>query len=303
MTTKTKLNIEASGAVFSLPYHVAEEKGYFIDEGLDLNLIRRQSDWGVTGSSFELVEDHRSASPFSVLTAFETGQSDMYRACEWGQVRRSHDSQRQGRIASRRAAVASQAIIVRPDSPVNTPQDLANIPVGVHFHHGSHYLVIQTLEGFLPRNEIKVVGIKHGNRLLALRQGVVDAVAVMEPWITVATKLGYKIIAEAHYIGSEIAGPDLDEETFAAINRAVTKAVADNHKDIRPYLHYFIEEVPKEIVELKPEDFQLGRLRFVDPTPYPEQDFRRTYDWMVSWDLIAPDAGFEDIVDNRLVAV
>jgi len=61
--------------------------------------------------------------------------------------------------------------------------------------------------------------------------------------------------------------------------------------------------VPKEIVELKPEDFQLGRLRFVDPTPYPEQDFRRTYDWMVSWDLIAPDAGFEDIVDNRLVAV
>jgi len=79
LTTKTKLNIEASGAVFSLPYHVAEEKGYFIDEGLDLNLIRRQSDWGVTGSSFELVEDHRSASPFSVLTAFETGQSDMYR--------------------------------------------------------------------------------------------------------------------------------------------------------------------------------------------------------------------------------
>ena len=155
------------------------------------------------------MEDHRSASPFSVLTAFETGQSDMYRACEWGQVRRSHDSQRQGRIASRRAAVASQAIIVRPDSPVNTPQDLANIPVGVHFHHGSHYLVIQTLEGFLPRNEIKVVGIKHGNRLLALRDGVVDAVAVMEPWITVATKLGYKIIAEAHYIGSEMAGPTL----------------------------------------------------------------------------------------------
>ena len=29
----------------------------------------------------------------------------------------------------------------------------------------------------------------------------------MEPWITVATKLGYKVIAEAHYIGSEIAGP------------------------------------------------------------------------------------------------
>ena len=43
----------------------------------------------------------------------------------------------------------------------------------------------------------------------------------MEPWITVAEKLGYKIIAEAFYVGSEIASDQLDAETFAAINRAV----------------------------------------------------------------------------------
>jgi NitT/TauT family transport system substrate-binding protein len=303
MTQNKPLSIEGSSAIFSLPYYVADEEGYFADEGLDINLIRRAYGWSTLNPKFELIEDHRSVSAFSTFLQFEVGQSDLYRACEWGQVRRSHDSSVGGRIISRRAAVASQAIIVRADSPVNTPQDLANIPIGVHYHHGSHYIAIQTLEGFLAREEIKVVGIDGGNRLLALRDGVVDAVAVMEPWITVAQKLGYKIIAEAHYVGSEIAGPNLDADTFAAINRAVARAVTKINEDIRPYLHYFIEEVPKEIVELQPEDFQLGRLRFVQPSPYPEANFQRTYDWMVSWDLIPANAGFEDIVDNRLVTV
>jgi NitT/TauT family transport system substrate-binding protein len=303
MTEKKTLNIEGSSAIFSLPYYVADEEGYFADEGLDVNLIRGQYGWSALNPKYELIEDHRAVSAFSTFLKFEAGNSDLYRACEWGQVRRSHDSEAGGRIISRRAAVASQAIIVRADSPVNTPQDLANVPIGVHYHHGSHYIAIQTLEGFLPKEEIKVVGIDGGNRLLALRDGVVDAVAVMEPWITVASKLGYKIIAEAHYVGSEIAGPNLDPDTFAAINRAVGRAVTKINEDIRPYLHYFIEEVPEELVALKPEDFQLGRLRFVQPSPYPQENFQRTYDWMVSWDLVTPDAGFEDIVDNRLVTV
>jgi NitT/TauT family transport system substrate-binding protein len=295
-----KLTVDLSPAVFSLPYFVAREEGYFEEEGLDLEFVKKQAGWGTPSGA--LVEDHREVSAFGSLSAFEAGTSSLYRACEWGQIRRSHDSERGGRVISKRAAVASQAIIVRPDSPYNIPQDLANVKVGVSFHHGSHYLVIQTLEGFLPREEIKVVHTD-GNRFVALRDRIVDAVAVMEPWITVADKLGYKILAEAHYVGSEIAGPEVDAETFAAINRAVTKGVGKINQDIRPYLHYFIEEVPSDIVELEPSDFYLNRLRFVDPAPYPEADFQRTYDWMVSWDLIAPDSSFEDLVDNRLTAV
>lgn len=297
-----KLTVEGSTAIFSLPYYVAKAEGYFDEEGVDLEIVRNTNYWSPT-DKIELAEDHHKVSAFGAESAFEAGDSQLYRACEWGQIRRSQDSGREGRVISKRASVASQAIIVRPDSPINIPQDLANVPIGVSFHHGSHYLAIQTLEGFLPRDEIKVIGINKGNRLVALRDGVVDAVALMEPWITVASKLGYKIIAETHYIGSEIAGPDVDAETFAAINRAVAKAVRQINKDIRPYLHYFIEEVPKDLVELEPGDFELGRLRFVEPAPYPEEAFQRTYDWMVSWDLIAPDAGFEDLVDNRLVGV
>ncbi|GAA1997000.1 ABC transporter substrate-binding protein [Microbacterium ulmi] len=290
-----KIRIEAAGAVFYLPYYVAEEEGYFADEGLDVELLRdRAFEWGPA----RFIEDAKFVSSFSSFNLFEAGKSDLYNACEWGQLRRSQDSQRNGKVVARRAAVASQAIIVRPDSPINVPGDLANIPVGVNFHHGSHYLALQTLEGFLARGEIKLVGIKEKNRFLALRDGDIDAVAVMEPWITVAEKQGYKIVAEAHYFGAEIANESLDADTLSRINRAVARGVDKLHEDPRPYLKYFIDSVPEDIEKLVPEDFALGRLRYVHPGPYPEDHFNRTLDWIASWGLIDAQNEFENLVDN-----
>ena len=143
---------------------------------------------------------------------FEEGACDLYRACEWGQVRRTQDSGRGGMIVGKRAAVSTQAILVRPDSPINYPQKLAGKVVGVNFHAGSHYLALMFLEGFIHRDEIKVV---HAGRPLeryeALMAGEVDAVGLMEPWIALAEKNGCKSIGEAHYTGSDIAAPDMDE--------------------------------------------------------------------------------------------
>ncbi|BAZ02529.1 hypothetical protein NIES37_65420 [Tolypothrix tenuis PCC 7101] len=305
--TLKKIKNEISGTVFSLPYYVAQEQGYFADEGLDIEFVQRGS--GDRSPGIQLVDDHRLVSSFGGPSLFEQGESSLYRACEWGQVRRTYDSSRGGQVVAKRAAIASQAIIVRPDSPYNIPQDLANVPVGVNFHHGSHYIAIQTLEGFLPKEEIKVVHIDGGgdrkrfNRFVALRDGLVDAVAVMEPWITVAEKLGYKIIAEAHYVGLEIGSPELDQETFEAINKAIRRAVKDLQADPIRYVKYLIDDVAEDIVRLEPSDFRRNRLRYVDPAPYPEADFRRTYNWMVEWGLIEPDATFQQIVDNRVVAL
>ena len=38
----------------------------------------------------------------------------------------------------------------------------------------------------------------------------------MEPWIALAEKNGCKSLGEAHYIGSDIAAPDMDAETYKA---------------------------------------------------------------------------------------
>jgi NitT/TauT family transport system substrate-binding protein len=295
-----KVKSEVSGTVFSLPYYVAKEKGYFEDEGLDVEFVRRAA--GQKPDTPSLIEDHRAVTSFGGPSPFEQGESALYRACEWGQVRRTYDSQAGARVVAKRASKASQAIIVRPDSPVNIPQDLANVPVGVNFHHGSHYIAIQLLEGFLPKEEINIVHIDGVNRFIALRDGVIDAVAVMEPWITVAEKLGYKVIAEAHYVGLEIGSPSLDADTFEAINRAIRRAVKDLQEDPIPFTKYLIADVDESIVKLSPEDFSRSRLRYTDPSPYTEAEFQRTYDWMVSWDLIGDDSGYDRIVENRVVA-
>ncbi len=53
--------------------------------------------------------------------------------------------------------MASQAILVRPDSPDNYPGTLGNKPVAVNFHAGSHYVALRLLEGYLPKEKIKLV--------------------------------------------------------------------------------------------------------------------------------------------------
>lgn len=294
---------EISGTVFSLPYYVAKELGFFEEEGLDLQFIKRANAQKTELDAIKLIDDHRQVDSFGGPSPFENKETVLYRACEWGQVRRTQDSGVGGQVVAKRAARASQAIIVRPDSPVLIPQDLADVPIGVNFHHGSHYVAIQLLEGFLPRDEIKVVHVEGANRFLALRDGVVDAVAVMEPWITVAEKLGYKTIAEAHYVGLEIGSPELDADTFEAINRAVRKAVKVLQADPYPYVKYLIADVDPSIVALEPHDFSRSRLRYADPAPYSKRDFERTYDWMLSWGLIQPDDSYGHLVDNRIRAV
>lgn len=293
-----KIVSETSSPIFSLPYFVARDEGYFAEEGLDVELVRKDG----REAAIKPIEDHHLISAFSGRSSFEAGESSLYRACEWGQIRRSYDSEAGGQVISKRAAVGSQAIFVRPDDPANHPQDLAGRTVAVNFHHGSHYIAIQSLEGFLAKEEIKVAHVGGPReRFEALRDGRIDAAAVMEPWITVAEKLGYKLIVEAYYVGSEIASPTLDTETYDAIQRAVVKAVHTINADPAPYLHYLIADVPEEIVHLEAADFRRDRLRYTEPAPYPAAQFQRTYDWMVAWDLIPEDADFPQIVDNRLL--
>jgi NitT/TauT family transport system substrate-binding protein len=296
-----KIRNEVSGTIFSLPFYVAKELGYFEAEGLDVELVKRSPGRpSASSDGVRLIEDHELVSSFGGPSPFEQGDTALYRACEWGQVRRTQDSEVGGKLVAKRAARASQAIIVRPDSPYLIPQDLANVPVGVSFHHGSHYVALQLLEGFLPREEIKVVHVDGGNRFVALRDGKVEAVAVMEPWITVAEKLGYKVIAEAHYVGLEIGSPSLDAETFEAINRAVRKAVAVLQKDPYPYVKYLIADVDPSIVPLEPKDFSRSRLRYANPSVYSQKDFERSYNWMRSWNLLKADT-YDNLVDNRVL--
>ena len=88
---------------------------------------------------------------------FEQGKADMYNACEWGNYCRVQETGQGSRQLGRRAIVAYAAIVVRPDSPVYTPQQLADRTIGVPFYFGTHYIALHMLEGFVPREHDQAV--------------------------------------------------------------------------------------------------------------------------------------------------
>jgi NitT/TauT family transport system substrate-binding protein len=298
--TLTKVVVESAEAVLGLHWFVARDYTAR-DEGLEFEIItpgiKTKFDWADPRS-----HDHHLVSSTNYQKAFEQGKADIYRACEWGQIRRTYDNPK-GPIVARRPAMVYQTIFVRPDSPVNATIALAGKSVGVQFHQGSHYSSLAMLEGFIPRDQIRVV---HSGtvqeRYEALMSGETDAATLMEPWISLAHKNGCKEIVSTFYQGTENASQDLDPQVWEAALRAVKKAVKlMQGENKRKYIHYMLEEIPEKYAkQLTPQDFYLPRLRYVDPAPYTKDEFERAYNWMVTWDLVGANANYEGLVCNRV---
>ena len=301
MTTKdsTKIVVESAEAVLGLHWFVARDFTVK-DEGIELEIvtpgIRTRFDWSDPRS-----RDHHLVTPTNYQKAFEEGRADIYRACEWGQIRRSYDNP-EGPIVARRPAMVYQGVYVRPDSPIEAPISLANRSVGVQFHQGSHYATLSMLEGFVSREWINVV---HAGTVLeryeSLMDGEIDAATLMEPWVTLAEKQGCKLLVGTFYQGTENASRSMSQDLFEALMRAVKKAVGLINEDKRRYLHYLLDEIPEKYSSrISPADFHLPYLRYVDPVPYTEEEFERAYNWMLTWDLVGENAEFGTLVSNRI---
>jgi NitT/TauT family transport system substrate-binding protein len=296
---RTKLVVESAEAVLGLHWFVARDHTAK-EEGLEIEIImpgiKTKFDWNDPRS-----RDHHLVSSTNYQKAFDEGKADIYRACEWGQIRRTVDNPK-GPIVARRPAMVYQSIFVRADSPISAPINLAGKRVGVQFHQGSHYATLAMLEGFMRRDEINLVHSGTvGERYEALMSGETDAATLMEPWVTLAHKNGCKELIGTFYQGTENSAATLDRKVWDAANRAVKKAVQLINQDKRKYIHYLIEEIPEKYAkQLKPEDFYLPRLRYVDPAPYTQAEFERAYSWMVGWDLVKPNARYEEMVCNRV---
>jgi NitT/TauT family transport system substrate-binding protein len=289
-----RLVLESTAPFQGLPELVAYDEGLFAAEGLAVEWADR--DKGVEKKTETGVTSPKGVDPFaSHGRLLEQGQADMYNACEWGNYCRVQDTSIGSRQVGRRAIVTYAAMIVAPDSPVYTPQQLANKTIGVPFYFGTHYIALHMLEGFLPRELIKVCRAPNGSRyrLQSLLAGEVDAVTLTEPHITLAEKKGCRTICSAFFHGTEVASDRVDADTYAAFNRAVREAVRRINANKRAYLHYFIDYHAKtdpEIAALRVEDLRESRLVVCDPAPIPLDEMERTFDWLKSWGMLEQTA-------------
>jgi NitT/TauT family transport system substrate-binding protein len=296
-----RLVLETTSPFQGLPELVAYQEGLFDKEGLKVEWADRDEAGILLADT--TITDVKKADPFvSHGMLLEQGKADMYNACEWGNYCRADATAIGSRQVGRRGIVTYAAIVVHPDSPVYTPQQLANRTIGVPFYAGSHYLALHMLEGFLPRNLIKLCNAPIGsrNRLKLLMDGTVEATTLTEPYVTLAERKGCPAICSAFFHGTEVASDRVDAETYRAFNRAVREAVRRINANKRGYLHYFIDyhkTKDPEIATLKPEDLRESRIVVVEPAPIPVDELARTHEWLRSWGMLDETQSPLDLVN------
>ncbi|PYN72618.1 MAG: hypothetical protein DMD96_34465 [Candidatus Rokuibacteriota bacterium] len=299
-----KLVLETTAPFQGLPELVAYDEGLFETEGLLIEWVDREA--GIEKKTALDVTSPKGVNPFaSHGRLFEQGKADMYNACEWGNYCRVQETGVKSRQLGRRAIITYSALVVPPDSPVYTPQQLANRTIGVPFYFGTHYIALHMLEGFLPRDMIKLCQAPNGSRfrLASMLRGEVEATTLTEPHITLAEKKGCRPISSAFFHGTEVASERVNAETYAAFSRAVREAVRRINANKRGYLHYFIDYHGKddpEIAALTIDDLRESRVVVCDPAPIPLDEMQRTFDWLKSWGMLEATASPFDLVNLDL---
>ena len=285
------LRLENTSPFQGLAELVADKEGLFEKEGLTIEWVDREK--GVDKTVHTDINDPKGLDPHvSHGKMFEQGKADMYNACEWGNYCRVQDTSVQsGRQVGRRAIVTFAGLVVRPDSKVYTPQQLAGKLVAVPFYFGTHYLALHMLEGFLPRDQIKLCSAPNGSRYRfdSMMAGEVEATTLTEPYLTLAEKKGCRIVCSAFYHGTEVASDKVDAETYASFNSAVREAVKRINANKEKYLQYFIDchkDKDSEIGTLTAGDLRASRIVMVNPAPIPDRELEATANWIKSGGML-----------------
>jgi NitT/TauT family transport system substrate-binding protein len=279
----TKFRIQPHGR---LQEWVAEEKGYFREEGLDHEFVA--SYYGQT-QGYGSAPTPTVAPPEVVKGAFESyaeGRScEISTACHWAVNMAS--SARHGRMWGHAYSVANSGIYVPPESAIRTPEDLANVEVGVSRHSGSHFSTLQGLESYLSPDQIKLKFIGQlMDRVAALLDRKIEAANGFSAPAYLLEQQGFRKVVDTTFIEAFLFPADAAIEDVERYFRALQRAQRDIDLEPERYKHYFLREIPERYHALADvRTFGPGeRIVFED---YTREMYERTHRWMVSWDLFA----------------
>ena len=265
---------------FRLQEWVAEEKGYFAAEGLEYE-FRETMDSRDARS-------HHIGNKVGAYQTLEAGRScNVSAACHW--TMNVAASNGHGKLYADCYSVSPCGVFVPPDSPVKSPADLAGVPISVGYQSGSHYVTIQALEQYLPRNTIEL-SFEEGmlfRRLELFLEGRSPAVALFNGPYYLAEQLGFrKIIDTTFMIAAMINGtpePDDIRKYFRALQRA------QRDIDLRPdlYTHYYRNEFPERFHAMM-DTRRWGPGERIVFEPYGREAYKQSFDWIAEHAIFEP---------------
>src|SRR2546423_15376532 len=139
-----KPQVAVMNAVHDLPVLVARDKGFFKDEGLDLDFVTTPGMAQVTTShlvKFDSIFDR------PLDSVYNDGGIDQYRMCEWGIMKRAVEADNGGlrgrKIVALGDSMSKFAIVVAGNSDIYEPEMLKDKPIAVTPNNGSHFVTLE----------------------------------------------------------------------------------------------------------------------------------------------------------------
>lgn len=278
-----------------LPQRVASERGYFAEEGVDVELVERDRE-----------DVDRKYIPSEETLTGDHGV-DLYPICKWESIKRTWEMN-DGRVVAK-GTFADQPYAVFTDrSDVTDPADLADVAVGVNRRTGQEYTAIRALEEHMAPDAVTLE--HHGmptDRINALRDGDVAAVTLLEPHSTLAEYLGFERVMEFENHMGIVGAPDLDNDTLAAFLRGYRRAVDAINANPDAFRDQYLSMLDAE-ESVAPDLFaDVDADSLLEGLTVPEYDvpeladageLTEHLDWMKQRDLLDEDAELDRIISK-----
>jgi ABC-type nitrate/sulfonate/bicarbonate transport system substrate-binding protein len=268
---------------FRLQEWVAEEKGYFRDEGLDYEF---RDNYGPGDAA----KKHATPDKVGAYQSFEQGRAcDVSGACHW--TVNIAASSGHGKLYADAYSVAPAGVFVPPESPIRVPPDLAGVPISVGYQSGSHYSTIQALEQYLKLDDIQL-SFADGllfSRLEKLVDRKVPAASLFSGPYYFLEQLGFRKVIDTTFMMASMITGNPDHEDVRRYFRALRRAQRDI--DLRPelYTHYYRNEFPARFREAM-DTRRWGPGERLVFEPYTREVFEQSFEWIAQRKLF-PEGG------------
>jgi len=273
---------------------VAEELGFFTDEGLDYEFqVDGFSARSLAASSVQTTDEVPIVERGAFEDMSEGRACDVSSACHWA-VNAAAAAQH-GRMYGHAYSLSPSAIFVAPDSAYRTPEDLTGVEVGVGYHSGSHYSALQGLERFLDRGQINLrfSGTPHDRTRLLLGRKL-PAVNVFGAQFYIMEQLGFRKIVDTTFMMGFLLSAEADLQDTDRYFRALRRAQQEIDLEPEPYKHYYARELPSDLAALV-DVRRFGPGERIVFEPYTREMYDPTQRWMQTWDLLSQ----EDAAQSR----
>ena len=270
---------------------VAEEHGFFTDEGLDYIFTPNKGNFKTAPSGQHVKK--------GAYQTFEDGRdADVSCACHW--TVNMAASAGHGQLWGDAYSITPSGIFVPPESDITSPEQLANVPVTVGYQSGSHYSTIQALEPFLGPDELELHfgGLLMGRLDLLVDREVPAGNAFGAP-MYILEQLGFRKIVDSTFMIATMVPPNVNRQDVVKYFNALKRAQQEIDLRHDKYTHYFLNELPERYQDVA-DTRRFGPGERIVFEPYNQQIFNDTREWVVERDIFPEDkvgaGSFEEAV-------